>query len=718
MKRFGWIAVLAVLATMTAGAAAAEPAVPKFNVDCDVGWGGCYRPLDWTPIDVNVAGGAKEPFEGTLVVSGEQADRASMTISHRFVLTPDMPLWIPLAGKVAGGSYECNVWVLDAAGRRVWEKSYGFWNAELGRASLIPVSGHEMLIGVAGRMEFGLRQLGKVAHSQIAADMPPGGSRSLANGGTGQLYVKDRPQRRLPWDWTGYESLDLLVLYDPDWTALAPEQVSAIVQWVTGGGRLLMVLGGHPLPAKHPLAQLLPMEVGAARQVSLPRTKLAEWGCAEATRDTVSAWPLEVCDAAGWKAQEFGTTTSLAAYGPVGFGRVGVLAFDPAILGVPRESGVAPFWIEVSKPLLNTRVLEAGPAPEDTDRYAYSRMDSDGDAGVNAILTHLLDIPEMRPISIIWVLALLLGLAVVIGPVDYFILKRRDRLPLTWITFTIYIVVFSVVAYYGVRALRAGSTQIRTVSVIDGVEGSPQAWGSCYSGIFASESDEYRLSGLGGGQWWSTLSPSYGPYDYNSNPLWQAGQRIACVQQDGANLPTVLPINIWSMQCLMTESAAPGVPIAARVQRDGDTLLATVTNLSDVAIKGGSIRTQGDRAVTFEAIPARGSLEVRGRLATLPPWHVNNHEYFGYGVRYGPDGSFQKEDGLTADAVYLARGSNRRTQAILDRLRDGAAVVCVEFDAIPKDAPKVFGLADRSFAAVHRQYARLVVLPVKGATHD
>ncbi len=50
------------------------------------------------------------------------------------------------------------------------------------------------------------------------------------------------------------------------------------------------------------------------------------------------------------------------------------------------------------------------------------------------ILDYLYAIDEMRPLSIGWVVLLLVLLAVLLGPVDYLVLKRLDRLPLTWVT--------------------------------------------------------------------------------------------------------------------------------------------------------------------------------------------------------------------------------------------------------------------------------------------
>jgi hypothetical protein len=310
----------------------------------------------------------------------------------------------------------------------------------------------------------------------------------------------------------------------------------------------------------------------------------------------------------------------------------------------------------------------------------------------------------MQPISIVWVILLLLALAVIIGPVDYFVLKRRDRLPLTWLTFTAYIVVFSVAAYFGVKALRGGKTQFRAVSVIDGVEGDPGAWHCCTSAIFAPESDDYRLSGLARGQWWASLAPSSGEYLYASGRRGTRG--ITCTQEDGGNLPTYLPISIWSMQCLLTESACDDMPITAQVQRDLNTLHATVTNRSDWPILRGTIRVDGDRVVPFGTIPPRSSAKVDGTLVSAASWSSElSAEDSGPPVLWAEPAAALKEG-----PPFCAQGTLRRTQAILNRLEQGAAVVCAEY----QQAPLAYGLADRRHQVVHRQWVRLLVVPGKG----
>jgi hypothetical protein len=65
----------------------------------------------------------------------------------------------------------------------------------------------------------------------------------------------------VPWDWTGFVPLDLLILYDPDWSLFNRQQLNAIVQWISNGGKLLLVLGSHPLAPANPIAELLPFEL-------------------------------------------------------------------------------------------------------------------------------------------------------------------------------------------------------------------------------------------------------------------------------------------------------------------------------------------------------------------------------------------------------------------------------------------------------------------------
>jgi hypothetical protein len=530
------------------------------------------------------------------------------------------------------------------------------------------------------------------------------------------VYVRQRIPRLLPWDWTAYAAVDLLVLYDPDWTALGAAQVQAITEWVASGGRLLMVLGAHPLPAAHPLAKLLPLEVGDPRELRLTPSLLGAMGVALGPAPSVTCWTLGMTRAFGWESESPpDADRPVFARGPAGFGRVGVLAFDPAALGTSGEKDLVALWVRCMHAVLEGRTIEVGKPGDDAGNQFYPHLEDRGAAGANAVLDFLLDIPELEPISIWWVILLLVLLAVVIGPVDYFILKRRGRLPLTWLTFTFYIGAFSVAAYFGVRALRAGPPKVRAVSVVDAVEGHEGAWSCRYTGIYAPESDDYALTGLQPRQWWAPLSPYEGPFMRGGS---RRGTRlVTCVQGDGGSLPTSLPISIWSMQCLMAEGRMKRSPIAAEVEVAGDGAQATVTNLASTPAARGYILFGGGRYIPFGAIAAGGQLEVRGQMVRGRKWAQD--------VSESPRAWFlgiPRQGRFTSESAFFATGVLGRTDAIAALLAKGAAVVCVQYDDAPTDCRladrRVRSPADppprRDQVVSHQQVARLVVMPRKG----
>ena len=205
-----------------------------FNVDVFWGWGGCYRPMEWTPVDIGVNSTLSEPFAGSLIISAAQDNLNTMNIRHDFVLTPSVPLHVPLVTKLAFATENGNVRLVDEHGRTQWQYMFRLWDFTGGGSSLTAINEQDLLIGFAGHKRFGLNQLEEKTICQT-------------NGGTGKVYIKDKLSRALPWDWTGYASLDLLILYDADWSELNRIQLGAIREWVLNGGRLLIILGSEPL---------------------------------------------------------------------------------------------------------------------------------------------------------------------------------------------------------------------------------------------------------------------------------------------------------------------------------------------------------------------------------------------------------------------------------------------------------------------------------------
>ena len=313
-------------------------------------------------------------------------------------------------------------------------------------------------------------------------------------------------------------------------------------------------------------------------------------------------------------------------------------------------------------------------------------------------MEYLYSISEMRPLSIWWVILLLTTLAVLLGPVDYKVLKHRGRLPLTWLTCSFWIVVFSVGAYYGVQTLRGGKMQLRVVSVLDGIE-DDCAWSTNYCGLFAPYSADYQLKGLEDNQWWSGIAPTQRTiWAYNREV---GSRRIYCYQHDGGNLPYSLPINIWTIQCLLNESPLERLPFKAELERDGDEVIVHLVNESDAPILKGYVLLGNNRGVDFGPVPGHSGKEFRSKLRTLRVWESppTGSGYYRLGSDYSAN--YKSED------AFFAQGCLQRTQAINAYLARGAAMVCAQYDK----APVSFEVKGRSCNYNHIQLVRLVVFP-------
>jgi len=483
-------------------AAEAEEDEDPFNVDFFCGWGGYYRPMEWTPVEIGISSTLTEPFAGLITVSAQQDGLNTMNINYEFVLTPDIPLHLPLVTKFAFTADKCSVRLVDKErGRTQWSQDFDLWGMETGSRFITVVNENDLLIGLVGNRKFGLLRLPKQSKCQ-------------SHKGQGEVYVGDKLPRMVPWDWTGFVPLDLLILYDPDWNLFNRQQLNAIAQWVSNGGKLLLVPGSHPLAPANPIAQLLPLELQDVKQMTVPPEMLEKLGLIGREPETVTAWSLvPKSDANFYKVETNDAGECLFATGYAGFGRLGVLAFDPATMTDRQREKSASFWVYCIKEVLEyadslpfgttaggirsnqiSRTIQsasdakiAAGRPGNRNRYEIGWAH----AANNAVMEFLYR--GIRPLSIWWVILLLITLAVLLGPMDYKLLKRMDRLPLTWLTCAFWIILFTVGAYYGVQALRAGDMELRVVSVLDGIENSDHAWSTDYCGLFAPHSDNYCL---------------------------------------------------------------------------------------------------------------------------------------------------------------------------------------------------------------------------------
>jgi hypothetical protein len=698
----------------------------EFNVDFDCGWDGYYRPMKWTPIEVRIDSDLTEPFGGTFIASAPQDGLNTLNIIRNFVVTPDSPQRLPLVTKFAFGMGRCSLEIRDQRGRLRHEQTIDMWDFTNESRVLSAVQENDLLLGVIGQPRFGLLRV-------------PRDTVCLSDRGEGKVYVGRKVPQAAPWDWTGFVSLDVLMLYDPDWTLLRLEQMKAIAEWVSNGGTLLLILGRHPLPESSPLAQMIPFDVGEPRQVEIPAKILDRWDLEASGSETVMTWPLfPKPDSLLLDSTKAGVAGCLHGVGRAGFGRVAVLGFDPAGLPSRQAAHSADFWtahvrlclgdeLEAEaerEPLglggsksVSSRGRTIAVAPETEEETQRSRRNdryqiSIAQKASNDVMEHLYQLAQMRPLSIWWVILTLATLAFVLGPMDYLVLKRLNRLPYTWLTSTGWIILFTFGAYYGVQALRGGNMQLRAVSVLDGIADSNCAWSTCYTGLYSPRSADYQLEGLDARQWWSGIAPS-------QEQMWahqqqSAMRQISCLQEDGANLPMSVPINIWTVQSLLTEFPLDSVPFTVSLERTDKGVAVEIENTSDSPIRVGCVLLE-DAYVNLGPVPARSTRRFDARKHPFNPWRAErirpNFRGPGHDMASRPVPQYPGGLQGVATKAFLAQGCLDRSLAMHAYLKLGAALVCVEFE----EAPAPFGVKDRSYEVNHIQLARQIVFLKDGS---
>lgn len=219
-----------------------------------------------------------------------------------------------------------------------------------------------------------------------------------------------------------------------------------------------------------------------------------------------------------------------------GRGRVTLLAFSP-----DRE----PFRNWVHRGWFWAKILEVPQAVFYTpDPNPYYSMPADG------ILGAMLDSHQVRKLPLEWLLALLILYLAVIGPLDYFVLKRIGRQMLTWVTFPVYVVVFSLLIYWIAARLRAGDLEWNRVHLVDVVQRG--AWadlrGRSYHSIYSPATSGYRFSLPGG-------NGAYGAFRSEYLGAMSGGQDTGGFQaaEHGNGFEAEVRVPVWTSQLGVSE---------------------------------------------------------------------------------------------------------------------------------------------------------------------
>lgn len=450
-----WALLLVVSLPLTPARAQSQQLQDGFLVVAEPLGGGIVRPGQWAPLRVRIEN------RGDATKATLRLDERSNTQTDGYERIVELPkgsrrelilLYRP------GSSRARRNLVLTAGARRA-----------VAPFALRPALPSDTTVGVLGTDLLGLQLLqnadgGSVPGIGTEQDDPRAVHAGLIEPGG------------LPRHAFAYQGFDQVVWPAADPTTLEPDQRAALLDWVALGGHLtLTVTDTASTFSAGPLLDALPLRVTGVTDRSDLAPLAQRWGSGP------TVLPLATGDLASDAHVRVTTDDHLPVWSqrPHGRGTISVLTVDPRQLGLGTGERRAAFWRDVLQlPAPGGQLPDAWTAGYRHDGFPAELP--------NELRDLLNDIPGVAPLPITWLLAFSTLYLLAIGPVDWWILRRLGKQPLTWVTFPVTIVVFSSVALVGTTWQKGSQSVVTIVELIDVLPGGTTWHGRTHIGVFTT----------------------------------------------------------------------------------------------------------------------------------------------------------------------------------------------------------------------------------------
>jgi len=386
-----------------------------------------------------------------------------------------------------------------------------------------------------------------------------------------------------------YRGVAAVSLDDRAWDTLTERQQRAIEGYVLSGG--LLVVHGVDLARLQTLkpSGLLPVEPLGLTKV--PARLLSAWfpslKDSPALLDIVQARPLGEAQVLVGTAER-----PLVVAAPRGFGQVVFLAFDPSQPPFQDENAAYTLW----KRLISLQVGRFSPPhvpfPQGEAMYPPARFYTGAGEAYSRLIRTLIQAVGLKPVPMSWLITYLGTYILVLIPLNYLLLRRLDKLHLSWFTLPALAALTAAAGYLMATRIQTRSHQIRQYTAVYAASGSPEAIVQSDWVIYSARTQRFRLQ-----------AKVDGTIVENSPRDLQASWATPIPQEEPASIAGV-PVPLWSARSfhLSGRTTLPGfVKVIARP--DGRLLRIRVENRTPYALK------------TIHLQSAQGTFALGQRLA-------------------------------------------------------------------------------------------------------
>jgi len=569
-RRPGWRVAAAALLVLLAGAGLFTPPVaaapPGVTLAIHAGFDGTYKDGQWLPVRIAVANDGPDT-KGVVRVSVPRSNGASALVITRAV---DLP---------TQSSREVFLYIPTESFLSALTVAFSDGKTDLATTSsrVAQVTAGDLIYGVLAGSPSAFNFLSNIKPSAGAAHVV-------------QLETADLPPEGFAW-----QSLDVLMVSDVDTGVFSPEQRAALAEWVAAGGRLIVAGGPAWQKTAAGLGALLPLAPAGTQNLT-DTASLAGFAAAAAPSGPAVVATGSLAPDAVTLVSAGGLPLLISRHS--GFGQVLYLAVDPAFDPLKNWGGLEGLF----------RNLLSGTAQRPNWAAGLRNWYSARDA-INAL-------PGLQLPSAFEILGFLGLYVIVVGPVNYLVLRRLKRRELAWVTVPALVVVFSLGAYLTGYQLRGGQASLHQLAVV-------QVW---------PDSATARVDGLVG-----IFSPRRTEYDVQFGPGFLArpmpldsgatgGNSFTVQQSDGTLIPAVR-MEVGAVEPFVVQGQVPAPAFQADLTLDVNasqvTLQGQVTNKSDVALKDtvllapGSVQRLGDLAPGAVANVSLALTAAHATLATV-----------------------------------------------------------------------------------------------------
>jgi len=399
------------------------------------------------------------------------------------------------------------------------------------------------------------------------------------------LDLADLPDVSIAW-----RALDVLVLDDVDTSRLTAGQLAALRAWVENGGQLVVTGGpGGPKTAAA-VADLLPVTIGGVESAGdLPA--LSAFGGAEFVAPGPYTLTGSSLRAGELLIHEDGLP--ILAHTPLGLGGVTFLALDPKLAPLAGWHGQAAVWERIA-------ALSPTPGP-------WSNGIQDGYAASQAVAS----IPGLRLPSVGQLLLFLFVYTLVIGPINFLVLRRLRRRELAWVTIPVLVLLFSAITFFTGFRTRGGAAVLNEMSVAYGSVEAERVRTQSIAGLYSPRRGRYDLSL---------------PYDTTAAPFVAGfgasrvmGSLAAIVRAGDLSLRDVRA-DTGEVVAFLIDAHRPRPPLSAtaRLVDDGRAVAFTVRNDGATTLENAVV-VYGDRQLQLNDLPPGEERETRLPLSLTTP---------------------------------------------------------------------------------------------------